>query len=399
MTVLIASAALLVGLLLGAAFTLLTLRARYEGRHAAAVTERDLLRARVDTLEGDLGDDQLTAQALGPLSSSIARIERQVATLERDRVDQFSSLDFQLQAVTRTTTALHRETSQLAGALKSSNVSGAWGEVQLRRVLEHSGMLPRCDFEEQVRAVSRHGADIRPDVVVRLPGDKVIVIDAKAPIQHFLAAQSEDLDEGERRRLLRTHAAALRGHVEALAAKDYWSGFSHAPEVVLCFVPSEAVLAAAARSDADLLDRALARNVVVVSPGSLLATLQATALVWRQDSLESGAAELLTLGRELYERLGTLGRHTQRMGDQLRKSVETYNALVGTLESRVFVSARRIEELGMVSGSTARVEPVDATPRPLTAAELLDRLDDDVRRPELDLDFPSTGGSASSATG
>lgn len=383
---------MVVGVAVAAAVLWSWLRTRYEARVVGATTEAGLLRERVIDLEAALGEDQQTAQALAPLSSTLARVERQVEALERDRASQYGALGAQLRAVNETTGALHQQTAVLAGALKSSNTSGAWGEMQLRRVLEHAGLIKHCDFDEQVRAISRHGKDIRPDAVVRLPGGKVLVVDSKAPIQHFLAAQSGEVDDTERERLLRTHSTALRGHVDALSAKDYWSGFATTPEAVLCFVPSEAILAAAVRTDPDLIDRAMGRRVLLVSPATLLSALQTTALVWRQDALESNAQELLTIGRELYERLGTLGRHTHRMGDSLRRSVEAYNAMVGTLEARVLVSARRMESLGLASEPVPDVPPIEQAPRPLTAAELIDALDDEVRRPRLDFGAPDRSG-------
>lgn len=384
------------GLLLGAAVLWLVLRPRQELRLASADTERQLLRERVVDLETALGEDQQTAQALAPLSSTLARVERQVEALERDRSRQYGALGAQLRTVAETTGALHQQTAVLSGALKSSNTSGAWGEMQLRRVLEHAGLLPKCDFDEQVRSISRHGKQIRPDAVVHLPSGKVLVIDSKAPIQHFLAAQVEDTPDAERDRLLHAHSAALTGHVEALSAKDYWSGFDSTPEAVLCFVPSEAILATAVRTDPDLLDRAMAKRVLLVSPATLLSALQTTALVWRQDALERNAQELLTIGRELYERLGTLGKHTHRVGETLRRSVEAYNAMVGTLEARVLVSARRMEDLGLASEAVPQVQPVEQAPRPLTAAELIDALDDDVARPQLDLGLTSGGSDGGS---
>ncbi|MBD2758155.1 DNA recombination protein RmuC [Yimella sp. cx-573] len=391
-----------VGLALGALLTGLVLwswlRGRYEGRLVAASTQAALLRERVVDLESQLGDDQQTAQALAPLSSTLARVERQVEAIERERATQYGALGAQLRAVSETTGALHQQTSALAGALKSSNTSGAWGEMQLRRVLEHAGLLRHCDFDEQVRSISRHGKEIRPDAVVRLPGEKVLVIDSKAPVQHFLAAHAEGVDDTEREQLLHAHSRALRGHVESLAAKDYWSGFAAAPEAVLCFVPSEAMLAAAVRAEPDVIDRAMARRVLLVSPATLLSALQTTALVWRQDTLESNAHELLTLGRELYERLGTLGRHTSKMGDSLRRSVEAYNALVGTLETRVLVSARRMESLGVGSDPVPQVPAVEQAPRPLTAAELIDALDEDVQRPQLRFDLPTPDRRPDSGT-
>lgn len=375
------------GAVAAAAFVWILLRARHDARVAGVSTEAQLLRERVIDLEAAADDDHQTARALAPLSSTLARVERQVEALERDRSSQYGALGAQLRAVHESTGALHEQTALLAGALKSPNTSGAWGEMQLRRVLEHAGLLKHCDFDEQVRAVSRHGRDVRPDAVVRLPGDKVLVVDSKAPIQHFLAAQVTEIDQVEREQLLGAHSKALRGHVESLAAKDYWTAFETSPEFVLCFVPSEAILAAAVRTDPDLIDRAMARRVLLVSPATLLSALQTTALVWRQHALESNAHELLKLGRELYQRLSTLGGHAHKMGDSLRRSVEAYNAMVGTLETRVLVSARRMESLGLASDTIAHVAPVEQSPRPLTAAELIDALDDDVRRPTLEFDL------------
>lgn len=366
-------------------------RTGHEALLSGARSEAALLRERVIDLEAAVGDDQQTAQALAPLTSTLARVERQVEALERDRTSQYGALGAQLRTVAEQSGLLQQQTAALAGALKSSNTSGAWGEMQLRRVLEHAGLLRRCDFDEQVRAISQHGAGVRPDAVVRLPGDKVLVIDSKAPIQHFLAAQGENIGDAERDRLLRAHSTALRGHVDALAAKDYWSGFRTTPEAVLCFVPAEAILASAMRTDPDLFERAMARKVLLVSPATLLSALQTTALVWRQDSLEQNAQELLALGRELYERLGTLGRNTHKMGESLRRSVEAYNAMVGTLESRVLVSARRMESIGLTEQTLGEIPPVQQAPRPLTAAELIDALDADLARPQLQFDRPRTG--------
>lgn len=381
---------LLVGLALGVIGAGFWLRAQHAARIAAADTERDLLRERVIDLESALSDDQQTAAVLAPLSAALTRVERQVATLERDRVEQFGELGSRLAEVGRVTGELHRETGQLAGALRSSSTSGAWGEVQLRRVLEHAGMLERCDFDEQVSAVSRHDQRVRPDVVVHLPGERVLVIDSKAPVRAFLDAQGADVSAPQRDSLLSAHAKALQGHVDALAAKEYWSAFDDTPQMVLCFVPADAMLSAALRQDPSLLDRAMARKVVLVSPSSLLAVLRTTSYAWQQDSLVRGAQDLLRLGQTLYERLGTMGRHTSKLGQTLTRSVEAYNAMVGTLESRVLVTARQLHELGVAPDAPADpIAPVHSAPRPLTARELIDALDDDVARPTLDLEAPS----------
>ena len=379
----------LVGVVLAAGLTWALLRQSYAARRASLATERDLLRERVIDLESTVADDQQTAAVLGPLSATLGRVEKQVATLERDRVEQYGELGERLAEVGRVTGALHQETTQLAGALRATSTGGTWGEVQLRRVLEHSGMLARCDFEEQVTAVSRHDARIRPDVVVRLPGDRVLVIDSKAPTRSFLDAQAEGISPQDRDRLLDQHARALVRHVDSLAAKAYWSAFEQSPQLVVCFVPADAMLAAALRQDPSLLDRAMARKVVPVSPSTLLALLRTSAAAWQQDSLARGARELLALGQTLYDRLGTMSRHTSRVGQSLTKSVEAYNAMVGTLESRVLVTARQLHALGLAQDAPpAELTAVEAAPRPLSAHELIDALDEDVARPTLDFESP-----------
>src|SRR5689334_11516123 len=203
----------LVGLLIGAVVTALLARIVMGGRTAALSTERDLLRERVVDLEATVSEDAQTASVLAPLRDALGRVERQVSTLERDRAEQFSQLGERLSHVTSTTDALRAQTASLAGSLNASTVRGTWGEVQLRRVLEHAGMLARCDFDEQVSAVSSHERGIRPDVVVRLPGGKCLVVDAKSPMTAFLAAQADQVGAAERERLLSAHATSLRSHV------------------------------------------------------------------------------------------------------------------------------------------------------------------------------------------
>jgi DNA recombination protein RmuC len=382
--------AAVVGVLIGALVAWLVARVLFAGRSAALSTERDLLRERVFNLEATISDDAQTATMLAPLRDALVRVERQVGTLERDRVEQFSQVSVQLADVTTSTDALRSQTASLVGSLNASSIRGNWGEVQLRRVLEHAGMMARCDFEEQVSAVSSHDRGVRPDVVVRLPGDKCLVVDAKAPMTAFLSAQAEGIDSAERSRLLASHATSLRGHVDSLAAKAYWSAFTNTPEMVVCFIPGEAILAAALAADPALFDYAQARRVILASPGTLLALLRTVAFTWQQDALTANAQLLLKLGSELYSRLGTLGSHATRMGASLQKSVESYNALVGALESRVMVTARKMHELGLAETPPPETGLVETTPRPLTAAELivdLDSavLDSDVARPELDL--------------
>ncbi len=362
---------LLLGLALGAAATTLLLRPRAVAARAQVTAERDVLRVRTGELAAALAGRDEQAQVLAPLTSTLARVERQVAVLERDRVEQYAGLREQLSGLAVTNEALRSQTAALAGALRSPNARGAWGEVQLRRVVEHAGMLERVDFTRQASGTSGSGATVRPDMVVHLPGGKHVVVDAKAPMTAFLEQRYD------------AHARAVRHHVDSLAAKEYWTAFTDTPEIVVCFVPGEAFLAAACEADPSLLEAAMAKRVVLATPTTLLALLRTVALTWQQDVLAGSARQLFEVGRELHARLGTLGGHAGKLGRDLQRSVEDYNALVSSLESRVLVTARRMNELGVVDDALPVVAPVQVAPRPLTAPELIEhalggRPDDDV---------------------
>lgn len=371
--------AFLVGLVLGTGLALLVTRSvlmtSHRDRLVAARTENTLLRERIGACES--ADDAAidAATALAPLRETLGRVERQVGLLERDRLEQFGEIGERLAEVSSSTSALRASTASLVGSLNASTVRGTWGETQLRRVLEHAGMLARCDFDEQVSAVTAHEARIRPDVLVRLPQGKVLVIDAKAPMTSFLAAQRDGLDNKQREAGLAAHGKALRGHVDALAAKSYWTAFAATPEMVVCFVPGDAILAAALAADPALFDHAQSQRVVLASPSTLLALLRTVAFTWQQHSLSDNARELLTLGSELHARLGSLGSHVSKLGSSLRRSVEAYNATVGAMESRVFVTARKMAELDLAE-PLPTLQPLESAPRPLTAIELLDAVDD-----------------------
>lgn len=351
---------------------------------AAAEAERNVLRERVVDLEATVSDDAQTAALLGPLRDALGRVEKQVSTLERDRVEQFGSVDVALRRVSATTDELRRETASLAGSLNASSVRGQWGESQLRRILELSGMLRRCDFDEQWRGRNDAGTDVRPDVVVHLPGERSLVIDAKAPLTAFLAAQEDGLDERERSAALTKHAKQLRGHVDTLAGKRYWTALPDAPAFVICFVPGDAILASALNADPGLLEDAMEKHVVLASPSTLLATMRSVSAMWQQATLEENARELLALGRELYDRIGVLAKHTHDLGGSLRRSVEAYNLFVGSLESRVLVTAKRLHDLDVSTTPPREVAPVEAAPRPLTHEALLsaalDGVSDDDQR-------------------
>src|SRR3954468_8409926 len=364
---------LLVGLLIGGVGGLLaTLAARV--RAGTAVVERDLLRERVTDLESASSQDRELAATLSPLAGALQRVEEQVRVLERDRLQQYARLGEQIEAVRASGEALRTQTAALAGALRSPTARGTWGEVQLRRVVEHAGMLARVDFTTQAVATTPGGVGVRPDLVVHLPGGKHVVVDAKAPLAAFLEASEPSAvgdDEERQRRAAEKHAKALRNHVDTLAAKEYWTAFDPSPELVVCFVPGEAFLAAACAADPALLEHAMARRVVLATPTTLLALLRTVALTWQSEALAGSAKELLALGRELYARLGTLGGGVGKLGRTLQRAVEDYNLVVGTLERRVLVTARRMHDLELVDGELPVLAALDDTPRLLTSPELL----------------------------
>lgn len=381
-SVLIVLVAVIAGVIVGAT----TMRSHLAAPLAAATAERDLLLARVVDLESVVADTGSTAATVAPLAVVLERVERQVRELEHSRTTQFAEVAQRLVDVSAGAARLGDETARLVGSLNSSSVRGHWGEVQLRRVLEHAGMLGRCDFTEQQVGTNAAGSAIRPDVVVHLPGDRHVVIDAKAPMTAFLAAQADDLGETRRQAHLRDHAKTLRGHVDTLSGKEYWTGLVGSPEFVVCFVPGDAILGAALAKDPELHDYAMGRKVVLASPGTLMALLRSVAYAWQQDSLTVNARQVYAVGRELYARLAALAGHTSRLGTSLTRSVEAYNAMIGSLESRVLVSARRLADLGVATDQLAQPPTISDVTRPLTAGELLNALEPDVARPQLDLD-------------
>ncbi|MGZ4613351.1 MAG: DNA recombination protein RmuC [Kineosporiaceae bacterium] len=366
--------ALVVGLALGLVAGVRLASSAARARAAATMAERDLLRERVTDLESATAQDRELAATLSPLAGALQRVEEQVRTLERDRLQQYARLGEQIEAVRVSGEALRTQTASLAGALRSPTARGAWGEVQLRRVVEHAGMLPRVDFTAQAAATTPDGDGVRPDLVVHLPGGKHVVVDAKAPLAAFLEASEPGVaagDEERQRRAAQAHARALRGHVDTLAAKAYWAAFDPSPELVVCFVPGEAFLAAACSADPSLLEHAMARRVVLATPTTLLALLRTVALTWQSEALSGSAKELFVLGRDLYARLGALGAGVGKLGRTLQRAVDDYNLVVGTLERRVLVTARRMHDLGVVDGDLESPGVVDVVPRPMMSAELL----------------------------
>ena len=328
------------------------------------------------------GDESASVDRLGelllPLRAELERYDARLVTFDRERATQFGALAARLDLMATASEGLRDQTRQLATALRSPNVRGRWGEVQLRRVVELAGMAEHCDFETQV-TTSAEGGDgdarrMRPDLVVRLPGQRCVVVDAKAPLLAYLDA-AECTDERERARLLRAHAGHLRMHVETLSRKAYWEqlGAGATPEFVVLFLPGEAFFSAALEHDPALLDESAARGVILATPTTLIALLRAVAFGWREARMADSAREISALGATLYERLATLGGHMSELGTSLDRAVSSYNRAVGSLESRVLVTARRFRELGAARDRSEMdlVEPVDARTRGVQAPELI----------------------------
>jgi DNA recombination protein RmuC len=257
-------------------------------------------------------------------------------------------------------------------ALRAPATRGRWGEMQLRRVVEMAGMVEHCDFEEQVSVAGDDGP-LRPDLVVRLPGAKQVVVDAKVPLQAFLDA-NDATDEVSRKAHLVSHARQLRTHVDALSKKAYWRQFDDSPDFVVAFVPGDPLLAAALEHDAALLEHAVASHVLLATPTTLIALLRSVAYGWQQEALAENARDVQRMGRDLYKRIATFGEHLARTGKGLNTAVDAYNKAVGSLERQVLPQARRFQELGLVGGAEKEIgalEPVEAVTRRLEAPELV----------------------------
>jgi DNA recombination protein RmuC len=297
--------------------------------------------------EGDLAQRQQAIEGLvGPLRESLEAMQQQLRGVERDRAGSYAALLEQIGTMRQTSEQLRTETAQLVTALRAPQIRGRWGELQLERAVEAAGMTEHIDYVTQVSATGDDGT-VRPDLVVRLVGGKNVVVDAKVAFNAYLEAM-EARDEATRAHRLKAHARHLRDHIDALGAKAYWERFAPSPEFVVCFVPADAFLDAALREQPALLEHAFSRNVVVATPSTLITLLRTVAYTWRQDALAANAAAIHQLGRELYARLSTMGGHMDKLGRALGSAVGSYNQTVSSLESRVFVTARRMSELKVV---------------------------------------------------
>jgi DNA recombination protein RmuC len=306
-----------------------------------------------------------------PLKESLTRYESHLRELEAARQSAYGSLEEQLRALSTTSERLQRETGTLATALsRSSQARGQYGEVALRRIVELAGMTARCDFSEQVHAEGE-GGRVRPDLVVHLPDRRDIVVDAKAPLSAYFEAVAATRPE-DRQAALARHAQQLRAHMTQLSGKAYWAEFAQSCDFVVMFIPGESSFAAAIEADGALIEDAMEKRVVIATPTTLIGLLLAIHQGWRQAQMAESAQKISELGKDLYDRLRTLGRHFDRVRKGLVQATEAYNAAIGSLEGRVLPAARKFEELGAVSGDAIEtLEPIDQQPRAVTAPELL----------------------------
>ncbi|MGY4643524.1 DNA recombination protein RmuC [Cellulomonas sp. URHB0016] len=327
------------------------------------------------TQVGELTQREQAVRAMvEPLARTLEHVRAELSTAEKARVEGQAALGEQVRAMRAASEQLRGETSQLVTALRSSQVRGRWGEVQLRRVVEAAGMLANVDFVEQEQVRTDDGL-LRPDMVVRLAGGKRIVVDAKVAFLGFLDA-AQATDERVRAERLAAHARHVRKHVDDLAAKRYWDQFAPAPEFVVMFVPAESFLHAAADQDPALIEYAFDRNVVIATPVTLLTLLRTVAYAWRQDALAENAQAVLSLGKELHGRLATMGAHLARLGRAIDSAAGAYNQTVSSLETRVLVSARRFATLDVVDGDLSTPAPVNPQLSVVTAPELVASADE-----------------------
>ena len=369
---------LLLGLALGFGVGLLVAQSRGLTAKDLQARDRQLLeladsrfREASTRAGGDLDRRQSAVeQMVAPLRETLGRVEGQLHELERVRVAAYTSLTEQVGFSRQASEQLREQTSSLVSALKAPQARGRWGEMQLRRVVEMAGMVQRCDFDEQPTLTGDNGRQ-RPDLIVRLPGGKRIVVDAKAPLEAFLDAQDAP-DDDVRTSRLRAHARQVRDHMDKLGGKAYWEPLGDSPEMVVMFLPGETLFSAALQHDLELIEHGLRQRVLLASPITLIALLTTVAHSWRQEALADNYREVARLGSEFYERLATFADRLDDVRKRLDGAVQAYNEAAGSFESRVLVSARRLKELKVTTADELPpAEPIDRVPRVLKQANLM----------------------------
>jgi DNA recombination protein RmuC len=336
-------------------------------QNAAEKRERD---------ERDREENKLL-QALAPVKVHLEQMQLTVATLEKERTEQFGSIQQQLKSAIESDEQLRKQTQALSQALTSNNVRGVWGEAQLRKLVELAGLIKHADFDEQATISTNTGAG-RADMVINLPGGKSLAIDSKVPFSAYQEASAiSELATGEeaarRARLIAEHVKAVKAHIDALGTKAYWSGLDASPDFVIAFIPSESLLSAALDADPALLEYAFKKNVALASPVSLFSVLKTINFIWRQNADESSVRNMIKLGKELYERVGKVAEHADKLGRSITSTVKDYNQFVSSLEGRMLVTARKLNDLDENALGTEDIsapKELEIAPVQLTASEL-----------------------------
>lgn len=381
---------LLIGVVLGAVFGYRAGKKRapqnshLDAQLAAAVATETALREQLSKLEAQQRVQQEQSEKenkillqLAPVKQQLSEMQSTVQRLEKERTEQFSSISEQLRSAIETDESLRKQTQQLAQALSSNSLRGVWGEAQLRKLVELAGLIKHADFSEQATISTNAGAG-RADMVINLPGGKSLAIDSKVPFNAYQEASAiSELASGEeldrRRRLLDEHVKAVRKHIDDLGTKAYWSGLDASPDFVVCFVPSESLLSAALETDPGVLEYAFKKNVALASPVSLFSVLKTINYIWRQNADESQVRSMIKLGRELYERVGKVAEIAEKLGRSLTSTVKDYNSFVSSLETRMLVTARKLNDLDDNELGTDELpgpKPIDQSPASITAKEV-----------------------------
>ena len=355
--------ALIIGIVLGAVFgyTLGKKKApaqnvdgasRIASLEATEIALREQIRKADEQIQGQQikadQENKILVQ-LAPVKQQLDQMQTVVAQLEKERSSQFASITEQLRNAVETDENLRKQTQQLAQALSSNSLRGVWGEAQLRKLVELAGLIKHADFSEQA-TVSTEGGSGRADMVINLPGGKSLAIDSKVPFNSYQEASAiSELATGEelnrRKRLIEEHVKAVRKHIDDLGTKAYWTGLATSPDFVVCFVPSESLLSAALEADPAILEYAFKKNVALASPVSLFSVLKTINYIWRQNADESQVRAMIKLGKELYERVGKVAQVADKLGRSINATVKDYNAFVSSLESRMLVTARKLNDL------------------------------------------------------
>ena len=353
------------------------LKSRKDRQHGGTEGLRaqlEMANKQYNELRAHQEEENKVLAALAPVSARIGDMQKTVTALEKQRSEQHGQISQQLRAAVESDELLRSTAEQLASALSSNSVRGVWGEVQLRRVVEAAGLIERVDFDVQSKISSDSGVG-KPDMVVHLPGEKNIAVDAKVPFNSYLEASKIPLNAGseakaKRDKLIQEHVAAVRSHIDSLGKRAYWDGLKSSPELVICFIPSEALISTAIEHDPALMDYAFKKKVALASPITLWSVLKTVAFSWQQDVLTDNASKLFEVGKELISRLSGMAKHIDSLGRSIASSVKGYNAFVGSLESRVFPSARKLRELGDSPEFLDELKSIDVMPRDTNTAEL-----------------------------